>query len=203
MAWYQWLLFRKKNYRRRVSQDDYDKRAHKRNIRAKQMQIKRAQWGVCYSLWLVPFSGMLTGVNAVRHTRNLHIATQKLHILQEQWNERYPGEEVAPPQVKPPILKRVVDGVRRPCGHVCGCIADDVDDEMDDIGSDVVENLERSVLGGDSLNEILESNDSEAAYSDIGEKGRRSGRREVKRVQPSPKTMKPKARDTSKGSKTA
>lgn len=198
MAWWQFLLFRKKTYRRRVSQENYEKREHKQNIRRKKSQVQKAQWGVCSSLWMMPFSGMLTGVNAVRHTRNLHIATQKLNVLEKEWERRYPGEPIERPKVKKPWIKRFTDGMSKTCGCLCGCVAHD----LADIESDIVGDAEGSVLGGGNLGGG-ESSPSLAGAGDMVDDGMKRAHKASKKAEASEKQESSKKHKTSKSHKSS
>lgn len=196
MAWWQFLFFRKKPYRRRVSQDSYKKRQLRHNIVRKRKQVKRAKWGICTSLWLIPFSGAISGLNAIRHTRKLHIAVQKKRILETEWEKRYPDEDIEKVLPKKPWLKRFADGVRRTCGCLCGCVKD----EFDDIESVVKGDLEGSILGVESLGHGNSSIDVAGAIEDGMERGREADEKsEIQEEKYSTKTSGHKAQGT-KGS---
>lgn len=137
MACWQLLYFRKKAYKRRVSQSKYGPDRHKKNIRRKLRQKARAKSGICSNTWSLLFTAGLSAPNIVFHARRRSIASQKLEALTDAWKERYNDD--------PPYMNsRPVRGFWRRTGRclksfcccIFGCVVDDTESLFDDDLSD-------------------------------------------------------------------
>lgn len=134
-----WLLlyFRKKAYKRRVSQSEYGPETHKKNIRRKLRQKARARSGIVSNTWALPFTAGLSAPNIVFHTRKHSIASQKFKALTDAWTERYNED---PPYMNPrPVRgfwRRTGRCLKSFCCCIFGCIVDDAESLFDDDLSD-------------------------------------------------------------------
>lgn len=137
MACWQLLYFRKKAYKRRVSQSKYGPDRHKKNIRRKLRQKARAKSGICSNTWSLLFTAGLSAPNIVFHARRRSIASQKLEALTDAWKERY--NEDPPYMNSRPVRgfwRRTGRCLKSFCCCIFGCIVDDAESLFDDDLSD-------------------------------------------------------------------